>query len=125
MDAPADAGGMADGIDSGGDDAKEASEQEAAEPKKSLDAVGSLEQAVADFDTQSRLFDSAMPSSNEGTAELSAGGACNKACRAFASLQRSAERLCELAGDDDDRCGRAKGSVNKAERRLADARCNC
>lgn len=39
---------------------------------------------------------------------------CSRACRALASMERSADRLCELAGDGDGRCRSAKQRVEAA-----------
>lgn len=39
---------------------------------------------------------------------------CNVACRALESMQRAAERLCSIAGEDDARCQRADHRVSYA-----------
>ncbi len=41
---------------------------------------------------------------------------CTRACKALASMQRSASQLCELAGGDDDRCKSAQLRVDAADR---------
>lgn len=41
---------------------------------------------------------------------------CTNACRALASMKRSADRLCELAGDDNDRCINVRERVESAAR---------
>lgn len=46
---------------------------------------------------------------------LSTGDRCSIACRALASMSRAAERLCELTGEDDDRCVSARTRVAAAE----------
>jgi hypothetical protein len=53
------------------------------------------------------------------------GAPCDVACRAFASMKRSAARICELAGSTHERCTRAKARVAEAERRIATAGCEC
>jgi hypothetical protein len=53
------------------------------------------------------------------------GSPCDMACRALSSMRRSAERICELAGADDERCTRARGRVAAAEERIRRAQCEC
>ena len=48
--------------------------------------------------------------------ELEGGDGCEVACRALASMRRSADRLCGLsAGGDAGRCDDARGRVTRAE----------
>jgi len=61
----------------------------------------------------------------EAQAESSEGSVCELACRAFGSMQRSAERICAIAGEDDDRCRRARSRVADASARISGARCSC
>jgi len=44
--------------------------------------------------------------------------ACATVCKAFASMQRAAQRLCDLAGQDDQRCVEAKTKVEQNEKRV-------
>jgi hypothetical protein len=53
------------------------------------------------------------------------GSPCDMACRALSSMRRSAERICELAGPDDERCTRARGRIAVAEERIRHAQCEC
>jgi hypothetical protein len=46
------------------------------------------------------------------------GDPCALACRALASMGRAASHICDIAGDDDERCGNAKGRVKNAEERV-------
>jgi hypothetical protein len=39
---------------------------------------------------------------------------CSRACRALGSMDRAAERLCELTGNGDERCESARGRVEAA-----------
>lgn len=50
---------------------------------------------------------------------------CTVACRALASMQRSAERLCDLSGDGDTRCSDAQGRVDRASRAVKSACPGC
>jgi len=50
---------------------------------------------------------------------------CELACRALGSMRRSASRLCELTGDDDERCGRVRERVSGARGRVANACPDC
>jgi hypothetical protein len=54
-----------------------------------------------------------------------AGSPCDMACRALSSMRRSAERICAIAGADDERCTRARGRVAGAEERIRHAQCEC
>jgi hypothetical protein len=50
---------------------------------------------------------------------------CVTACRALASMTRSAEHVCDLAGQGDDRCSIARSRVDRATGRVQ-AQCpNC
>jgi hypothetical protein len=58
-------------------------------------------------------------------ARLSAGSSgCAEACKAFASLQRAADAVCRLAGDDTRRCKKARETVEENERRIATCGCD-
>ena len=52
--------------------------------------------------------------------QLSAGGTCDDACRAFSSMQRAAKRICELVvtRDPKGRCRAAEERVEQARRDL-------
>ena len=50
---------------------------------------------------------------------------CGKACRALASMRRSAQGICRLAGQEHDRCHRANERVVSAEALVNDAGCSC
>jgi hypothetical protein len=56
-------------------------------------------------------------------AEKKTESPCGTACRAFASLERAAGAVCRLAGEADQRCTRAKATVEESARRVA--RCGC
>jgi hypothetical protein len=53
------------------------------------------------------------------------GSTCDLACRAFGSMQRSADRICAIAGESDERCRRARGRVADASTRILGAQCLC
>lgn len=50
---------------------------------------------------------------------------CQRVCVAIASMRRSVDAVCRLAGDDDDRCSRARGTLDRSEGRVRDAGCGC
>lgn len=52
-------------------------------------------------------------------------GACRRVCVAIASMRRSVDAVCRLAGDDDDRCARARSTLDRSEGRVQDAGCGC
>jgi len=50
---------------------------------------------------------------------------CLSACRALASMQRSATRLCELTGEEDPRCEDVRDRVERARQLVLDACPSC
>jgi hypothetical protein len=50
---------------------------------------------------------------------------CEVACRALGSMQRSAERICELTATTDARCTGARDRVTRAQARVERAGCGC
>ncbi len=55
------------------------------------------------------------PKSAKPTGEFAEGpDRCLTACRALASMQRSATRMCELIGEDDARCDSVRDRVERA-----------
>lgn len=64
------------------------------------------------------------PSTGSDPTGLAEGAedACQTACRALSSMQRAADRLCEIA-DDEARCDGARGRVQRARDRVT-ARCS-
>jgi hypothetical protein len=52
-----------------------------------------------------------------------AGRSCSGLCRAFGSLSRAADAICRLAGEADERCTRARGSVRDNFQRVSVCRC--
>jgi hypothetical protein len=55
--------------------------------------------------------------------DKSAAGSCSGLCRAFGSLSRAADAICRLAGEADERCARARGSVRDNFKRVSVCRC--
>lgn len=50
---------------------------------------------------------------------------CSVACRAYQSMRRSAERICELTGAGDQHCTRARRRVDAARGQLERSPCHC
>ena len=50
---------------------------------------------------------------------------CDRACRALDSMRRSADGICRLSGDDEDRCQRAQARVDAAGELVRGAGCSC
>lgn len=48
---------------------------------------------------------------------------CDRACQAFASLERAADGICRLAGESDQRCSKARSRVKDHAGRLK--ACDC
>jgi hypothetical protein len=61
----------------------------------------------------------------DSAARSPAGSTCDLACRAFASMERSTEHICSLAGLHDSRCARARDRVRNARDRVTKAGCSC
>jgi hypothetical protein len=53
------------------------------------------------------------------------GSACDLMCRALSSMQRSAGGICSLAGDEHERCRRARSRLKLAEEQVTQAGCAC
>ncbi len=87
------------------------------DPVRALaDAERLLDETLSAKKTASVRGDGAAAPSKEDSA-----GSCSIACRALASMRRSADRLCELApsaSPDAPRCDDARERVGKAERRV-------
>jgi hypothetical protein len=69
----------------------------------------------------------ARPAAPAASGELrsEAGSPCDIACRALASMRRSGEGICRLAGEGSERCARARERVVRAGERVAAAGCEC
>ena len=65
------------------------------------------------------------PARPGGPKDVQASEACAMACRALASMQRSADGICRLVEPGDDRCGAARGRVARAKERVVAAGCVC
>ncbi len=50
---------------------------------------------------------------------------CASSCRALASMRRSVEVLCRLAGDGDERCTKARSTLSESEARVSSRACRC
>ena len=57
--------------------------------------------------------------------QLSQSAVCDRVCDALASMRRSADAICELAGSDDERCGRAREKLKSNTTRISAAGCRC
>ncbi len=53
------------------------------------------------------------------------GSPCDLACRALKSMERSAQRICAIAGDSSERCQKARRTVARANERVREAGCQC
>ena len=65
----------------------------------------------------------AAPKAKEELGER--GSACDLTCRALLSMRRSAGGICELVGQTDTRCQRARERVRAGEERVREAGCAC
>lgn len=97
-----------------------------AEPPTRREAT-TVEQALADLEEDEELFLTALDESKRAV-ELSGGDGpsrCRRACSALGSMRRSVAAVCRLAGEDDARCERAQGVLDRSEERMTDAGCGC
>lgn len=53
------------------------------------------------------------------------GSACDLMCRALSSMQRSAAGICSLAGEEHERCLKARSRLKRAEQQVGQAGCAC
>ena len=84
-----------------------------------LDTIEGAEQALAD-DLQ--VLDAAF---SDATALSASSDRCNRVCRAIGSMRRSVDAICRLAGDDDERCKKARGSLDRNDKRVKESSCGC
>ena len=99
-----------------------------------LDTPTTVDGAATNLDQAERELNQALPAGGAfasppsgqpgGTTPLSEGDACSIACRALASMERSATHLCELAGDGAQ-CDSAKARVKSASERVHGACPGC
>jgi hypothetical protein len=54
-----------------------------------------------------------------------ASSQCVRSCKALGSMRRAVDRLCELTGDDDERCENAQTRLEASEQKVRDAGCSC
>src|SRR5262249_2299070 len=100
----------------------------ASSSKESRDAAGGL---AALSRAEAEIAEALSKGSARRGARETAGGAqpqteahqpggnpCETACRALASMTRSAEHVCEMAGDGDARCHDARARVKGAGERV-------
>ena len=50
---------------------------------------------------------------------------CDTICKALASMERSADRICEITSSEDSRCTRARKRVESASTRVDQSGCSC
>lgn len=89
-------------------------------PDRKLDT---LDDALTSLADDQKLLDQALLEPIP-TAELGLS-ACRRVCSAIGSMRRSANAICDLAGDDDSRCRDAREKVNENDQRVANAGCSC
>ncbi|HYJ07681.1 MAG TPA: hypothetical protein VEX18_01695 [Polyangiaceae bacterium] len=53
------------------------------------------------------------------------GSPCDLMCRALSSMQRSAGGICSLAGEEHERCRKARSRLRLAEEQVSNAGCAC
>lgn len=129
-EAPADAavteaGGSADAADAGGGDgAAEEDDPESAfaEAEKELEALlGGATERQKQPTNQPGSTPTPMTDDDDDGEEIVAldrANRCTTACKALASMRRSAERVCSMTGDEDPRCENLRERVERARTRV-------
>lgn len=88
--------------------------------------LSTLSGALEAFERDEQQLGELMVQPNlEGATELSKKASCDRVCAALGSMRRSADAICDLAGDDDERCDEARGKLDSSERQVAEAGCAC
>jgi hypothetical protein len=67
----------------------------------------------------------AEPAPAEEARDSSVRDRCKTACRALGSMERSAERICALVGQEHEKCAWARTQVKDARGRVEQAGCSC
>lgn len=99
-----------------------AAEAQAAAPPAPAEAPAPEAPAPeADEAAPPRAADKEPPAPGKERAE----SGCVVACRAFASMKRAADGICEIAGESDARCTQARKRVGDAAELLKKAGCAC
>ncbi|HSS22520.1 MAG TPA: DUF4157 domain-containing protein [Pyrinomonadaceae bacterium] len=57
--------------------------------------------------------------------DYSKGSTCTKLCMSLDSMRHSANQLCGLASEKDEKCVKARKTVAESEKKIADASCSC
>jgi len=84
--------------------------------------LSTVEGALAALDEEELRLEQML---DEQTIQLGKKSTCGRVCDALASMRRAADAICQLAGDDDDRCGSAQDKVDSNETRVSEAGCSC
>ena len=95
-----------------------------ASPEPPRVALGGGADAL-DEEAEATEDEAPVVTSGESAARVSTAPPCEIACKALASMRRSADRICELAGSADARCVNARRRVDEATARVARASCSC
>ena len=120
-EAPAEPAAVEGDGDSGGADEPESMEGEAAAFSKEEQQLRQLF-GVAGTTTGGLPQPTRASESGEDLSKLDDGQRCTRACKALASMKRSADSFCEMTGEDDPRCKNLRERVESA-RTLVAERC--
>lgn len=94
-----------------------------------VDAAEKPERGAAEVDEAQKPGASAgAGSARPSTAPVpkaAEGPDCETACKAFGSMLRSRDRICELTAEDDEHCVSATTRVDGARERVRQAGCSC
>jgi len=98
------------------------------------DRARHLEDALREIDVAEKAIDTSIEQKKSGKkpegqpqtpGEQAGTGACDTACRALGSMERSATYVCRLAGPADARCRNAQDRVKSARAKIDRAACSC
>jgi hypothetical protein len=96
-----------------------------------VDRERHLEDALREIDVAERAIEKSIedkkkkPETPQTPGEQAGTGACDTACRALGSMEKSAVYVCRLAGPGDPRCRNAQDRVKSARNKVERAACSC
>lgn len=94
-------------------------------PKTRAPAQPSKKKAASGAGAPSEPAAAAPRDADRETSSDWVGSPCDTACRALASMERSAERICALAGETNARCESARTLVKESRERVQASGCWC
>lgn len=89
------------------------------------DATGALPPPVTTTSPKAAEKAPEAPAEGEAAASGGVGSSCDLLCRALSSMKRSADGICGLTSEQNERCVSARQRVAVSARQLSDMGCAC